>query len=239
MLRQHFLLPADAPMIIFARHGHSLANEIMEKDLLLPVEDRTLHYNFPFADHQIPLTNKGRRQARQLGRTLAKLFPPSDPIHRIFVSPFKRTRQTTTENKRVMPYKPTTIITPALAERSRGDLYGYSAKGLREHFPGFLEQWEDPERGMELIWPNGMTAKEFIARTESFTQTTLLQQEGVSQVNSHSFFITCAEVVLENPNRAEALRIYAKRRLINCELSIFVKLAPNAPFTRLPLDGLI
>jgi|GEM_PF-5618681 len=193
MLRQHFSLPADAPIIIFARHGHSLANEIIENDLLLPEHERTLHYNFPFPDHKIPLTNKGRRQARQLGRLLARLFPASDPIHRIFVSPFKRTRQTTTENKRVMPYKPTTIITPALAERSRGDLYGYSNKGLREHFPGFLEQWEDPARGMNLIWPNGMTAKDFIANTEEFTENTLLQQEGISQVNSHSFFIRSPE----------------------------------------------
>ncbi len=238
MLRQHFSLPADAPIIIFARHGHSLANEIMEKDLLLPEELRALHYNFPFPDHQIPLTNKGRRQARQLGRTLARLFPPSDPIHRFFVSTFKRARQTTTETKRMLPYKPPTIITPWLAERSRGDLYGYSRKGLKE-IPGFLEQWEDPERGMELPWPNGTTAKEFIERIEEFMHTILLHQQGVTQVNSHSFLITCAEVVLENPNRAEALRIYATRRLINCELSIFVKRAPHAPFTRLPLDGLI
>lgn len=238
MLRQIFSLPSDAPIIVFARHGHSVANEIIELDRLLPEDQQTLHYNFPHPDHKIPLTKTGKRQARQLGRTLAKLFPADDPIDRFLVSPFKRTRQTTTEAKRMLPYKPPTIIEPSLAERSRGDLYGYSNKGLREKFPGFLEQWQDPERGMTLEWPNGMTAEKFIQLLHDFTHSKLLVLPGVTCVKSHSFAIVCMEVVLEKPNRSEALRIYNQRRINNCDLSIFARLSPDAPFTRLNTDGI-
>lgn len=238
MLRQIFSLPSDAPIIYFARHGHSLANEIIEKDLLLPEHERTLHYNFPYPDHKIPLTNTGKRQARALGRTLAKLFPANDPIDRILVSPFKRTRQTTSEGKRMLSKKPKTIIEPALAERSRGDLYGYSNKGLKLHFPGFLEQWQNPAHGMTLEWPNGMTAEAFIQLLQDFTHNSLINLPGITGVHSHSFAIVCMEVVLEEPNRSEALRIYNERRIPNCGLSIFARRSPEAPFTRLQTDGL-
>lgn len=238
MLRQYFSLPKDAPIIIFARHGHSLANQIIEEDKLLPEDQQTLHYNFPYPDHKIPLTNKGRREARQLGRTLARLFPADDPIDRILVSPFKRTRQTVTEVKRMLPYKPPTLITPQLAERSRGDLYGYSNKGLELYRPGFLEQWQDPERGMTLEWPNGMTAEEFIDLLFEFTHGILLPLPGVTAVKSHSFAITCMEVVLEQPKPSEALRLYSQRRLVNCEVSIFAQFAPGERFNRLKTDRL-
>jgi len=66
--------------IILCRHGESLGNvnpRVMEE---LP-------------DYQVPLTQRGVQQARDLGARIKRLVNP-DEFVRYYVSPFWRTRQT-------------------------------------------------------------------------------------------------------------------------------------------------
>jgi len=69
--------------ILLLRHGESLGNQ-----------DESLFATTP--DWKIPLSNRGRRQARAAGRRIVDLIGPSAPIL-FYVSPYLRTKQTLEE----------------------------------------------------------------------------------------------------------------------------------------------
>src|SRR5512140_554251 len=71
--------------ILLVRHGESLGNV-----------DPTIHATT--ADHAVPLSARGVDQAREAGRAVAahyaKVLGDERPHVRLWVSPYKRTRQT-------------------------------------------------------------------------------------------------------------------------------------------------
>ncbi|RMZ80117.1 hypothetical protein DV737_g3160, partial [Chaetothyriales sp. CBS 132003] len=68
-------------LIIITRHAQSEGNK-----------DKTIHQTTP--DHKVPITPEGHQQARAAGEKLRALLRPDDSLH-FFISPYKRTRQTT------------------------------------------------------------------------------------------------------------------------------------------------
>lgn len=68
-------------LIIIVRHAQSEGNR-----------DKTIHQNTP--DHRVGLTPEGKDQAREAGEKLRSLLREDDTLH-FFISPYKRTRQTT------------------------------------------------------------------------------------------------------------------------------------------------
>lgn len=68
-------------LIIIVRHAQSEGNR-----------DKTIHQNTP--DHRVGLTPEGKEQAREAGEKLRSLLREDDTLH-FFISPYKRTRQTT------------------------------------------------------------------------------------------------------------------------------------------------
>lgn len=68
-------------LIIIIRHAQSEGNK-----------DKTIHQSTP--DHKVGLTAEGKQQAREAGEKLRSLLREDDSLH-FFISPYKRTRQTT------------------------------------------------------------------------------------------------------------------------------------------------
>lgn len=68
-------------LIIIIRHAQSEGNR-----------DKAIHQNTP--DHKVGLTSEGKEQAKQAGEKLRSLLREDDSLH-FFISPYKRTRQTT------------------------------------------------------------------------------------------------------------------------------------------------
>lgn len=68
-------------LIIIVRHAQSEGNR-----------DKTIHQNTP--DHRVGLTSEGKDQAKEAGEKLRSLLREDDTLH-FFISPYKRTRQTT------------------------------------------------------------------------------------------------------------------------------------------------
>lgn len=68
-------------LIIIIRHAQSEGNR-----------DKAIHQNTP--DHKVGLTPDGKEQAKQAGEKLRSLLREDDSLH-FFISPYKRTRQTT------------------------------------------------------------------------------------------------------------------------------------------------
>lgn len=68
-------------LIIIVRHAQSEGNK-----------DKTIHQSTP--DHRVGLTAEGLEQAKEAGEKLRSLLREDDSLH-FFISPYKRTRQTT------------------------------------------------------------------------------------------------------------------------------------------------
>ena len=68
-------------LIIIIRHAQSEGNR-----------DKTIHQSTP--DHKVSLTADGHEQAKKAGEKLRSLLREDDSLH-FFISPYKRTRQTT------------------------------------------------------------------------------------------------------------------------------------------------
>jgi broad specificity phosphatase PhoE len=111
--------------ILLVRHGESLGNV-----------DPSVHATT--ADHAVPLSDRGREQAREAGRRIAAHFAnePNDRHVRLWVSPYLRTRQTADAIQEIA----TTCITDRvehilLCEQQFGLFDGVSDDDLPERFP--------------------------------------------------------------------------------------------------------
>src|SRR5690349_3110269 len=105
---------------------------------------------------ELPLTERGREQARKLGRRLAGVR-----FAAVFRSPLGRTKETADLIAPGMPQ----IVLEGLAEIDYGDWEGLSPAQARERDPRLYEAWlEDPARSAP---PRGETAAQVAQRAMS------------------------------------------------------------------------
>ena len=86
----------------------------------------------------VPLNERGMRQARCLGEALA-----GEPFAVIYTSPLARTRQTA--EAIAGPHGLPPVAEPGLIEMDIGELDGLTFAEIRERHPGLLERWVSPE----------------------------------------------------------------------------------------------
>jgi broad specificity phosphatase PhoE len=146
-------------LIIIIRHAQSEGNK-----------DKTIHQNTP--DHKVAITPEGHEQARQAGEKLRQLLRPDDTLH-FFISPYKRTRQTT---EGMLSALCSNDPAPSPFQRSR--IKVYEEPRLREQdFGNFQPGTEETER----LWreraeyghffyriPNGESGADVYDRITSF-----------------------------------------------------------------------
>ncbi len=86
----------------------------------------------------VPLNERGLRQARCLGEALA-----ADPFVAVYTSPLMRTRQTAEAIAGPHGLRP--VVEPGLIEMDIGELDGLTFAEIRKQHPGVLERWMSPE----------------------------------------------------------------------------------------------
>jgi len=146
-------------LIIIVRHAQSEGNK-----------DKTIHQSVP--DHKVGLTAEGHQQAREAGEKLRALLRTDDTLH-FFISPYKRTRQTT---EGILYGLCSNEPVPSPFQRSR--IKVYEEPRLREQdFGNFQPGTEEVER----LWreraayghffyriPNGESGADVYDRVSSF-----------------------------------------------------------------------
>lgn len=127
----------------------------------------------------IPLNDRGRRQAELLGEALA-----GEPISAVFASPLQRAQHTA--ECVALHHRLAVRTHPGLSELDQGVLEGLLAKDLREHPAGIVQAWE--AGNMSIVIPGGESMEGLQQRAWSAIEAIRDQAgpDGVVAVVSHN-----------------------------------------------------
>ena len=118
----------------------------------------------------VSLSNKGREDARKLGRVLEDI-----KFDYIYASPLKRAEQTLTEMLKTYGFTTAEIRqTAALNERDYGDYAGIDKWQFQKEIG--MEKWQDIRRGWDVPVPNGETLKDTYERVVPWYQQIVVPQ---------------------------------------------------------------
>lgn len=176
-------------LIVIVRHAQSEGNR-----------DKTIHQNTP--DHRVGLTPEGLQQAKEAGEKLRSLLREDDTLH-FFISPYKRTRQTTEGILSTL-----CANDPVPSPFQRHHIKVYEEPRLREQdFGNFQPGTEEVER----LWreranyghffyriPNGESGADVYDRVSSFNAS-LFRRFKEDQMASVAVLVThglCSRVFL-------------------------------------------
>ena len=105
-----------------------------------------------------PLTERGRRQARELAAHLSG----RDDVAALYASPYRRAFETARAIGEALGLEPEPRA--ALAELDVGDAAGYRFEAWVEEFPEEAERFRT--EGVDYSWPGGESGRDLAARTE-------------------------------------------------------------------------
>jgi len=209
-------------LIIIIRHAQSEGNR-----------DKTIHQNTP--DHKVGLTPEGQEQARQAGEKLRSLLRQDDSLH-FFISPYKRTRQTT---EGIL----TTLCSndPDPSPFQRHHIKVYEEPRIREQDFGNFQPGGDE---VERLWrerasyghffyriPNGESGADVYDRVSSFNGS-LWRRFSEDQMASVAVLVThglCSRVFLMAWYHYSVEFFEDLRNINHCEFLV-MKLAKNGKY---------
>lgn len=209
-------------LIIIIRHAQSEGNR-----------DKTIHQNTP--DHKVGLTPEGQEQAREAGEKLRSLLRQDDSLH-FFISPYKRTRQTT---EGIL----TTLCSndPDPSPFQRHHIKVYEEPRIREQDFGNFQPGGDE---VERLWrerasyghffyriPNGESGADVYDRVSSFNGS-LWRRFSEDQMASVAVLVThglCSRVFLMAWYHYSVEFFEDLRNINHCEFLV-MKLAKNGKY---------
>ncbi|KAJ9654922.1 hypothetical protein H2198_006104 [Neophaeococcomyces mojaviensis] len=209
-------------LIIIIRHAQSEGNR-----------DKAIHQNTP--DHKVDLTDDGKQQAREAGKKLRSLLREDDSLH-FFISPYKRTRQTTEGILETLCSNE-----PAPSPFQRHHIKVYEEPRLREQDFGNFQPGTDE---VERLWreraayghffyriPNGESGADVYDRVSSFNGS-LWRRFKEDQMASVAVLVThglCSRVFLMAWYHYSVEFFEDLRNINHCEFLV-MKLARNGKY---------
>lgn len=209
--------------IMLIRHGESVRN--VRKEHAKQYEPDLHVYADGGRDQDTELTEKGMAQARDLGAYLAKTEPA---IEVVFVSPYKRTRQTAKyildsygKSRPERKDAPKTVVEERVREIEFGILDGLTASGSKAKYP-------DEHKRREVAgkyWyrpPGGESRPDVALRIHSFLGTLTREYRGKTvAIVAHSVVVLCFRRLLERWDEVKYLQVDEENDVKNCSLTIY------------------
>lgn len=93
----------------------------------------------------VPLNERGQRQARSLANALA-----GEPFAAVYTSPLRRA--VNTAKAIAAPHGLSPVTEPGLIEMDIGELDGLTFAAIRERYPGLLARWASPEGHLDALF---------------------------------------------------------------------------------------
>lgn len=202
--------------LVVMRHAESEAN--YHRQYLERIDSPLTHLQIADRDVDVPLTERGRRQADEVGRALAAGHPPFDVA---YVSPYRRTRETAALATAPLSPRPMEVIEERLREREFGILEGLTKKGLRALHP------EESERRLKVGKyyyrpPGGESYPDVNLRVHSFLGTLVREHAGQRVlVVTHSVVVLSFRRLIERLEEEKVLELDRHDEPKNAALSIY------------------
>ena len=230
--------------IILIRHGESARN--LRKEQLKRSAPDIHVWTDEGRDQDTPLTERGILQAQAVGKYLALTEPQ---LQTLFVSPYKRTRQTVEQILKAFSSRttsgpttsgpttssrtasgqtgrskgvPRTIVEERIREIDFGVFDGLTSKGIKATYPG---EYERRERTGKYWYrpPGGESRPDVALRIHSFLGTlTRDYQRKTVVVVAHSVVVLCFRRLLERWGEDEYLLVDKEDDVKNCSLTTYL-----------------
>jgi broad specificity phosphatase PhoE len=169
----------------------------------------------------VPLTDKGKEQAREAGRFLVSTGAPFDAV---YVSPYHRTRETAGLTIEPMDPRPPLIIEERVREKEFGILEGLTRTGVR------TLQAQEHERRLKVGKyyyrpPGGESYPDVNLRVHSFLGTLVREHAGQCiLVVTHSVVVLSFRRLLERLEEEKVLELDRHNEPRNASLSVYESL---------------
>ncbi|GAA0935487.1 histidine phosphatase family protein [Actinocorallia libanotica] len=189
--------------LILIRHGESAGNVARRAALRAGAQV----IEMPCRDPDVPLSPRGREQARLLGRFLAGRRPPD----LIVSSPYTRALETV----RLATGSGDVRVDERLRDRDMGAFDRLTPAGIRARFP---EEWRR-QRELGKFYhrpPGGESWADIALRLRSFLRD--LPPEGTVLVSAHDAVILVFAYLLEGLTEAELMEL-ERTTVANCSVS--------------------
>lgn len=167
--------------LVLVRHGESERN--VRRAAALKSGD--LEYGRDVRDMDVPLTERGEKQAEATGRYLSA----ESNFNRVFVSPYLRAVQTTHLMLKHFSHRPQPTIEERVREKEFGILDGLTRDGIIKKYP---DEWKRREREGKYYYrpPGGESYPDVALRVHSFLGTL------ARDCHKQSVLVVCHSVVV-------------------------------------------
>lgn len=213
------------------RHGESAANVAG----LAAYVARHPQVDLPTRDADIPLSARGERQARALGRWLAER-PARERPTVVLTSPYARAFDTA----RLIVEAGGAASGPAFGvddlvldervrEKELGLFHNLTRYGIEERHP---EQWAFRQLVGPFYYrpPNGESWADVVQRLRGVFESMLVQYAGERvMVVCHQLVIYCARYVLEGMTEAQVVALAREHDVANCSVTTYERTPSGAP----------
>ena len=207
-------------LLVVMRHAQSEAN--LHRERLERADSPETHVHIATRDVDVPLTDEGRRQATETGRDLASRYGSFDGV---YVSPYRRTRDTAALAVAALTPRPPLIIEERVREREFGVLEGLTRRGVRELHPQEVERKQKVGKYYYRP-PGGESYPDVNLRVHSFLGT--LVREHAAQrilVVTHSVVVLSFRRLLERLDEDKVLDLDRHDEPKNASLSVYASVA--------------
>ena len=201
--------------LIVMRHAESEAN--LRREYVEKLNSDEIQIGLGMRDADVPLTARGRDQARLAGGYLSR----QAPFDLLFVSPYRRTRATADLVLEELGGKPRLVIEERVREKEFGVLEGLTKHGMRVRFP------EEVERRAHIGKyyyrpPGGESFPDVNLRLHSFLGTLVREHAGRRVlVITHSVVVLLFRRLLERMEEQQVLALDRQDDIKNASLLIY------------------
>jgi broad specificity phosphatase PhoE len=218
----------EAQYLALVRHGESFANVEIAK------ASGGLYYAISGSDRDVGITPAGELDCLRAGSILARLFPRSFPISRLWNSEFRRIWQSSDLIRAHLPYQVSTVIDKRLNKRSYGRFWNLTYEGVR-----VLHEHEDSIYKalgpLKYRPPEGENFYDLFERVDQFMRTDLNETPGNQLVVGHSAVLLAMQRSLEGLSDIEVVRQYENVAIPNGYVMLYRRARSNQPWKRVQI----
>ncbi len=212
----------DRPsLLVLVRHAESERN-VAKKDSVFFTDDEARRLVKGVADPDISLTDEGRRQARETGVALRRMFQSFDWVYH---SGFRRTRETAEHLLEAWPDAERAAIQVRhhlfIRERDQGYAYDMTTEEARKAFPWLQEYWRTAGSFFACP-PGGESLAQVCERVYLFLNTLFRDRPGKRiLVVSHAATLRAFRFLLERWTYEEASERFHRETAPNCSVTTY------------------